>query len=157
MGLTARGATTPYRRTLDVLGLVAMGLFVLGPLLAWLRWVPALTGFAIFALGGLLALVVTIIALIRALRGRGFGRGGVLAAAVAAAFFVWSAVRGAGTPMINDYTTDLADPPAFKQAAAEPANAGRDLSYPASFADQQRSCCADLAPVDLASPPPATF
>ncbi len=156
MGLSARGTATPSR-TLDVLGLVAMALLVLGPLLARLRWVPPLGGFVPFALGGLLALLVTIIAAIRAMRGRGFGRGGVLAAAVAALVFVWSAVGRGGSPMINDFTTDPADPPAFKQAAAEPANAGRDLSYPAGFAEQQRACCADLAPVELAVPPGAAF
>jgi uncharacterized protein (DUF1499 family) len=156
MGLSSRGAATPSR-TLDILGLVAMALFVLGPLLAWLRWVPAMGGFVPFALGGLLALVVTIIAAIRALRGRGFGRGGVLAAAVAALVFVWSAVRGGGTPMMNDFTTDLADPPTFKQAATEPANAGRDMSYPAGFAAVQRECCADLAPIPLAAAPQAAF
>jgi uncharacterized protein (DUF1499 family) len=155
MGLATR-RTTPSR-TLDVLGLVAMALFVLGPLLAWLRLVPALGGFVTFALGGLLALVVTVIAAIRAFRGRGFGRGGALAAAVAAVVFVWSAVRGGGTPMTNDFTTDLADPPAFTQAAAEPANAGRDLSYPADFAAVQRECCPDLVPIQVAAAPAAAF
>ncbi len=140
-----------------MLGLVAMGCLVLGPLLAWLRVVPALVGFAIFALGGLLALVVTILAVIRAIRGRGFGRWGVLAAAVAALVFVWGAARRGGAPMINDFTTDPADPPAFKQAMAEPANAGRDMSYPASFAEQQRACCGDLVPMRLAVPPDAAF
>jgi uncharacterized protein (DUF1499 family) len=156
MGLSSRRPAAPSR-TLDILGLVAMALFILGPLLAYLRLVPALTGFGAFALGGLLALVVTVIGIIRAIRGRGFGRGGVLAAAVAALVFVWSAARRGGGPLINDFTTDTADPPAFKQAAAEPANAGRDLSYPAGFAAQQQSCCSDLAPIRLPAPPPAAF
>src|SRR4029450_9338975 len=87
MGRSARRPAAPSR-TLDILGLVAMALFILGPLLAYLRLVPALTGFGAFALGGLLALVVTVIGIIRAIRGRGSGRGGVLAAAVAALVFV---------------------------------------------------------------------
>src|SRR4030095_10566193 len=124
MGLSSRRPAAPSR-TLDILGLVAMALFVLGPLLAWLRLVPALTGFVAFALGGLLALVVTVIGVIRAIRGRGFGRGGVLAATVATLVFVWSAARRAGGPLMNDFTTDPADPPAFKQAAAERAHARR--------------------------------
>jgi uncharacterized protein (DUF1499 family) len=155
MGLSSRRATPS--RTLDLLGLLAMALFVLGPLAAWLRLVPALWGFVAFALGGLLALVVTIIGVIRAIRGRGFGRGGTLAATVAAVVFVWSAIRGAGGPRINDFTTDPADPPAFTQAAAEPANAGRDMAYPAGFAEQQRACCADLVPIRLAVSPDAAF
>lgn len=154
MGLSLpRGATR--NRTLDVLGLVAMALLVVGPLLAWLRLVPGLVGFTIFVLGGLLALVVTIVAAIRLFRGQGFGRGRGLAAAVAALVFVWSALRGSGVPMINDFTTDPADPPAFKQAAAEAANAGRDLSYPAAYATDQQACCADLAPIQLANVQPA--
>src|SRR5262245_29573686 len=156
MGLSSRQHAAPSR-TLDVLGLVAMALFVLGPLLAWLRLVPALTGFATFALGGLLALVVAAIGIVRAIRGRGFGRGGMLAAAVAALAFVWLTVSRPRGPLINDFTTDTADPPTFKQAASEPANAGRDLSYPAGFAEQQRACCADLTPMRLSAPPPAAF
>jgi uncharacterized protein (DUF1499 family) len=154
MGLSAND-TAARSRTLDLLGLVAMGFFVLGPLLAWLRLVPALVGFALFALGGLLALVVTLLAVIRAARGRGFGRGGVLAASVAALVFVWSAARSGGGPRINDFTTDPSDPPTYKQATSEPANAQRDMAYPAAFAEVQRECCPDLAPIALANVAPA--
>jgi len=155
MGLSSRRPAPS--RTLDILGLAAMALFLLGPLLAWLRLVPALTGFGAFALGGLLALVVTVIGIVRAIRGRGFGRGGMLAAAVAALVFVWTTASRSRGPLINDFTTDTADPPTFKQAASEPANAGRDLSYPAGFADQQHACCADLTPMRVSAPPPAAF
>ncbi len=154
MGLSARSAPS---RTLDRLGLGATALLLIGPLLAWLRLVPPLVGFALFALGGLLVLLVTVLAVTRALRGRGFGRGATLAAPIAAALFVATALRGGAGPMINDFTTDLGDPPAFKQAAAEPANAGRDLAYPADYAAEQRTCCADLAPARLAVPPPQAF
>jgi uncharacterized protein (DUF1499 family) len=143
-------------RTLDRLGLVAVLALVLGPLLAWLRLVPGIVGFATFALGGILALVVTILGVIRALRGRGYGRG-VLVATLGLLAFVALAARGRGAPRINDFTTDLDDPPAFKQAAADPANVGRDLSYPKAFADVQRTCCNDLAPIHLPNPPAATF
>jgi len=149
-------ASSPPSRTLDRLGLVAVLALVLGPLLAWLRLVPGIVGFATFALGGILALVVTILGVIRALRGRGYG-GGVLVATLGLLAFVALAARGRGAPRINDFTTDLDDPPAFKQAAADPANAGRDLSYPKAFADVQRSCCSDLAPMRLPDPPPAAF
>ena len=143
-------------RTLDRLGLLAVLAPVIGPLLAWMRWVPGIVGFATFALGGILALVVTILGVIRALRGRGYGAG-VLAATLGLLAFVALAARGRGAPRINDFTTDMADPPAFKQAASDPANQGRDLSYPPGFADVQRACCSDLVPVHLPSTPPATF
>ena len=146
----------PRSSTLDGLGVLAVMALVIGPLLAWLRWVPGIVGFVIFALGGILALVVTILGVIRALRGRGYGRG-VLAATDGLLVFVALAGRGRGAPRINDFTTDLTDPPAFKQAASDPANSGRDMSYPPAFADVQRACCSDLAPLHLPNPPPATF
>src|SRR5262249_26986421 len=146
----------PRSSTLDGLGVLAVLALVIGPLLAWLRVVPGIVGFGVFALGGILALVVTILGVIRALRGRGYGRS-VLAATLGALAFVALAARSGGAPRINDFTTDLANPPAFKQAAADPANAGRDLSYPAPFADEQKACCGDLVPMRLPSPPPAAF
>ena len=146
----------PRSRTLDRLGLLAVLALVIGPLLAWLRWVPGIVGFATFALGGILALVVTILGVIRALRGRGYGAS-VLAATLGLLVFVALAARGRGAPRINDFTTDMTDPPVFKQAAADPANRGRDMSYPPAFADVQRACCADLVPVHLPSPPAAAF
>jgi uncharacterized protein (DUF1499 family) len=60
-------------------------------------------------------------------------------------------------PAINDFTTDVSDPPAFRHAGSLPANAGRDLSYPASFAALQQSCCADLRPARLAVGPDEGF
>jgi uncharacterized protein (DUF1499 family) len=129
----------------NVLGLVAAGAFVLGMALAALRLVPPLAGFALFALGGLLALVVGAVSAVQAARGRGLGAGGAAALAVGLVF-VGAAARGSGAPRINDFTTDLADPPAFKHAATLPPNRGRDLGYPPAFADVQRACCADLKP-----------
>jgi uncharacterized protein (DUF1499 family) len=129
----------------NVLGLVAAAAFVLGPALATLQLVPPLAGFGLFALGGLLALVVGTVSLVQALRGRGLGAGGA-AALAAALVFLGAAASGAGAPRINDFTTDLADPPAFKHAATLPPNQGRDLGYPPAFADVQRACCPDLKP-----------
>src|SRR4029077_19924699 len=105
----------PRSRTLGRLGLLAVLALVVGPLLAWQRWVPGIVGFATFALGGILALVVTILGVIRALRGRGYGAS-VLAATLGLLVFVALAARGRGAPHINDFTTDMTDPPVFKQA-----------------------------------------
>jgi len=129
----------------NVLGLLAAAAFVLGPGLAALRLVPPLAGFVLFALGGLIALVVGAVSAVQAARGRGLGAGGAAALAVALVF-LGAAARGAGAPRINDFTTDLAAPPAFKHAATLPQNQGRDLGYPPAFAEQQRTCCADLKP-----------
>jgi uncharacterized protein (DUF1499 family) len=146
----------PPSGTLDTLGWFAIVFMVLGPLLGWLRAVPPLVAFVVFALGGLVALLVAVLGVVGRLRGRALGRG-VVAGVAGAIAFVVAATRGGGTPLINDYTTDPAEPPAFTQAAAEPANTGRDLSYPAGFADIQRACCPDLTPVVLAVSPPEAF
>src|SRR5262249_11347993 len=92
------------------IGLIAAVAFVVGPLFAWLRILPPFGGFLIFALGGLLALVAGVMAIVRLARGRGLAPGG--AAAVAAGIaFIMLAIRSAGSPRINDFTTDLAEPP----------------------------------------------
>lgn len=134
---------------MDVVGLIAVLLFVGGPLLAWLRVVPALLGFYMFLLGSLVSIIVAIALIVSLIRGRGAGLGRLLAAA-AAVVFVVAAVRSSGDrSMINDYTTNLDDPPAFRHAATLPPNQGRDLTYPPAFAEIQRKCCADLQPVRL--------
>src|SRR5262249_50794278 len=111
--------------------------------LAWLRLVPALAGFGLFALGGLICLVAAVATVVGLLRGRGLRPGGVVALAGAAILLI-AARPGMGVPRINDYTTDLADPPVFTHVASLPANAGRSMAYPPSFAAEQRVCCADL-------------
>src|SRR5262249_30741326 len=133
---------------LDRLGVLCPILMVVGVLLAWLRVVPALAGFALYALGGILATLGLVAGIIQLLRGRGFGAARLIGA-LSALIFVFTAARRGGVPPINDYTTDMQDPPAFTKAASIPANAGRDLSYPSGFADQQRACCSDLHPVKL--------
>jgi uncharacterized protein (DUF1499 family) len=138
------------------IGMLAVAAMVVGPALAWLRLVPGLWGFVPYALGGIVALVVGVISVVQALRGHGLGLGGA-AALIAGVAFVMIAARGAGHPRINDFTTDLADPPAFRHAATLPPNAGRDLGYPADFAPIQQECCADLRPAHLPAPPAEAF
>jgi hypothetical protein len=135
----------------NLLGVLAAVSMLLGAGLAWARAVPAIVGFAMFALGGILGLGVAAASIVQRLRGRPFGVGGV-AALVAAAVLVAGASGGRGKPRINDFTTNLDDPPAFADAAKLPANAGRDLAYPAAFAPIQRECCSDLRPARLTGP-----
>ena len=123
-----------------------------GVALAWLRVLPALVAFRVFSLGALVALVLGLVSIGLWARGRRLGPGGVAAAGIGVVLVVL-AVRAAGVPVINDLTTDPADPPLFRQAASLPANAGRDLGYPPGFAELQRACCPDLAPLRLPRPP----
>ena len=124
--------------------------------LAWLRLVPALAGFGLFALGGLVCLIASIAAVIGLVRGRGLRSGGVVAF-IGAGILLVAARPGMGVPRINDYTTDLADPPTFTRASSLPANAGREMAYPPGFAAEQRVCCADLHPVHLSGAPAESF
>lgn len=137
-------------------GLVAALAFVVGPPLAWARLVPPLAGFGLFALGGIVALLVGLASLVQAVRGRGLTPGGGLALGVGIVL-VALAVRGHGGPMINDFTTDVANPPAFRDAAKLRQNAGRDMGYPPAFAAQQQASCADLHPAQLRLPPDAAL
>lgn len=143
-------------RAIDVVALLAGVCVLIGPLLAWLRVVPALAGFYTFMLGGIVAVLAGLSGLVAASRGRGFGLGRSVAL-LAGMVFVFTAFRAGDRSMINDYTTSLEDPPAFHHAAELPGNQGRDLSYPAAFAETQRTCCPDLQPLHVAATPPATL
>jgi len=141
---------------MDRFAIAAVALCIVGVVLAWLRVVPGIVGFGIFALGGVGASVAGLAVIVRLLRGRVPGAGGVLALLVALGF-VASALPGVGMPRINDFTTDIENPPTFEHAATFAANAGRDLSYPAEFAGLQRQCCADLRAAVLEMPPAEAF
>jgi uncharacterized protein (DUF1499 family) len=140
----------------NALGIIGIAAFVVGPLLAAARIVPGIVGFGLLALGGILSLGVAIASVIQGVRGHGFGGVGVAAIAVTA-IFVTLALRRGGTPLINDFTTDPSDPPAFKHAATLGPNVGRDMGYPPAFAEIQRGCCADLQPVRLTVAPDVAF
>lgn len=129
-------------------GLLGGGAMLVGAALAWFRLVPPIAGFALYALGGLLCVLASVGVIIGLLRRRGVRGGGLLALA-GAALLIISALRGAGLPRTNDFTTDLSDPPAFRHAATLAPNVGRSLDYPAAFAAEQRACCADLRPARL--------
>jgi uncharacterized protein (DUF1499 family) len=144
---------------LGLLGLVA------GPLAIQIRLVTPFLGFRLFLLGGLCGLFALVLGAIglwrtRAAAGReGRGRalrGSLLGAAILALIFT-SAGSARGLPRINDITTDPDDPPVFVHAGKLPGNEGRDLSYPAGFAEQQRAGYPNLAPIRLEAALPDAF
>jgi uncharacterized protein (DUF1499 family) len=125
--------------------------------------VAPFVGFRAFLLGMLLALLGGILGAFGLLATRG-GVGGrdrawfaVAIAVVALAGLLAGALPGRGAPRINDFTTNPADPPAFEAATREPSLQGRDWSYPAAWAEQQRAAYPDLAPIALALPPERAF
>jgi uncharacterized protein (DUF1499 family) len=138
------------------IGVIALALFAFGPLSARLGILPAMAGFILFALGGLLGIVTLVWGAVVGVRGGGFGAA-LLGLAVTAAF-VAVALPGRSYPPYNDYTTDPADPPAFVKAREIPANAGRDMRYPGgAVTEAQRRAYPDLGALDLPDPPGAAF
>jgi uncharacterized protein (DUF1499 family) len=132
----------------STLGWIATACMAVGPALAYARLIPGMIGFVLYVLGGLVALLVALVSVVQAARGRGLGSGAAVAV-LAGATFVVIAARSAGVPAINDFTTDANDPPAFRHAQTLGPNVGRDLGYPPAFAETQRACCADLHPARL--------
>lgn len=135
------------------LGIGAVVAFIAGPALAHFRVLPALGGFGLFALGGLLGIVATVLGIIGAVRGGGVSVG-LVCGAVITVVFLLVAAPGGKVPRINDITTDTTNPPQFVAAGSIAANQGRDMKYPGpSFAEQQRAGYPDLAPLQLAAAP----
>ncbi len=153
MAQVASGAS----RWASRIGIAALALFIVGPLAAHVGLLPALGGFVLFDLGGLLGIVALILGGISWLRGRGGAAGVALGALVTVCFFA-IAVPARRFPPINDITTDPAQPPAFVRAGSLPSNSGRNMGYPgASFAEQQQKGYPALAPLRLSAPPDQAF
>lgn len=151
--------TTTGGRAALALGIAAKVLFILGPGLAFLEVVPAMTGFAVFGVAGLLALITVAIGGITAVRhGVSATRPALALGSALVVGFLLVAMPGCGVPRINDITTDMANPPQFVHAGSLPANAGRDMGYPGeSFAAQQREAYPDIAPLELDADPGVVF
>lgn len=133
------------------LGAGGAAAFVVGPLLAHMQIVPAIVGFVLFDVGGLLGVIAVVLGIFASLR-HGLGTAGwglALGAAVTIGFFVIASSAGK-FPRINDISTDTVNPPQFLRAGSLPGNQGRDMRYPgASFADQQRAGYPNLTPLRL--------
>jgi uncharacterized protein (DUF1499 family) len=128
--------------------------------------IPPMGGFALFALGtvvaGLGSTLLGLLGWVAARRDFESGRrrqaltGLVVGMALLGAVF-YAARDGQGLPRINDIATDVTDPPAFHPDTVSADPAGRDMAYPEGFAEQVRSAYPDLAPLDLAAPPAEAF
>jgi len=140
----------------------AVGLFdpALGAALAHFGVLEPMQGFGLFGLGllsaligglfGLGALYTTRPAALRS--GRNLAFVGIAAALVAFAIVGIGRQPGADAPPINDISTDLGDPPAFP---TDPSGRGRDMAFPAGFAEQIKATPSyqDLQPIRFARPP----
>lgn len=144
------------------LSLLAAAAFLIGPLGARFGLTPAMTGFLVFDLGGILGLVAFVLGAVGAARNTGAARSaavrGLVIGGLVGGLFLALAFSSRGYPRINDITTDTVKPPRFVAAVDLPANADRDMAYPGpAFAEQQRDGYPDLAPLDLAMPPAEAY
>jgi uncharacterized protein (DUF1499 family) len=136
------------------LSVISISGFVLGPLLSLANLVPAFTGFIIFGLGMILAVIA-------------WFSGGIymaknnaspiiyflLPSAIPVLFLVYSLIQSRGYPPINDITTDTSIPPAFSNAQDLPGNSDRDMSYPNEFTPHIQEAYSDLQTLPLLRSP----
>jgi len=142
---------------LDRIGSFFALLLFAGILVGWLRLGAALTAFYLFALGGIGAALVSGAFFVRRLRGHPLGAPGLATVAAGLAFILAVLTSSGDGPPINDFTTDLQEPPSFAHARTLPANLGRDMEYPEEYAAQQTECCGDLAPQTFSTQSSETF
>lgn len=136
-----------------VFGLAAPSLAAAGVYLAVRQLADPFIAFRIFGLAVPVAVLGVLIGWFGLLRARGdrnpSGKRVSLAASILSVItlsgIIGLGLPSAGFPLINDITTDLADPPQFLKCAQLEANRGRDMSYPESFGEQQRAGYPDLA------------
>jgi uncharacterized protein (DUF1499 family) len=131
--------------------------FIGGPVLAHFYILPAMAGFVLLDLGGLLGVAALIAGVVAVVRGAGLRLGFVLGLLLTATFLV-VALPARKFPAINDISTDTVNPPQFVKAASLGANAGRNLTYPGdAFAEQQRGSYPDLGPLPMQLPTDEAF
>ena len=140
------------------LAIVAVSLVALGPLLAHLRVAPPLAGFVAYAIGGCVGHVALFSGLVASRRCP--GRRATIAAwcglAAAVALLV-PTIRGVTTPRLNDVTSDVVDPPAFRHPSTLEANAGDDLGYPEALKAEVQRIYPEVASLALTDRPRAVF
>ncbi len=110
---------------------ISLILFTAGPGLAYLRVVPPITGFGLFALGCLLGVFVTIGGVVAMIRGK---TGAVVAiwfmGAVPAGFLAYGMIEGRSYPLLNDISTEVVYPPKFVHVTQLPENKDWDMTFP---------------------------
>jgi uncharacterized protein (DUF1499 family) len=138
--------------------IAACVMFVIGPLAAHFGVVPSIAGFGLFVLGGVVGLLNSFAGVV-ALRRGGGGRAiaAIVLSEIPGLLLIYASARGFGKPMINDITTDLAEPPTLIQAQTEPGNTGRDMVYPEAFKEIVRAGYPNLKPLQLKEPPDQVF
>lgn len=146
-----------------VLALVLLALAIIGNRYELVVFRTAILGIAIAGAIGIVAVIVSLIGLVRTLGGKKTGTGlaiaGLVIGLVAATPFTTSFLKGRSVPPIHDITTDLANPPQFvavvplRVASPNPL----DRAAPADLAELQAKAYPDLAPLSLQEQPGKVF
>lgn len=145
---------------------IAVMLVACGMLGARLELIPALFGFQMFILGALLGLLGLVSGLIGIWRtGDPALRSGRIAAwigtivGLAIALPVAAVVlMSRGFPILDDVTTNFADPPTFTRAGLIDENRDRSLTYDRAHCEPlQRAAYGTIAPLALPDAPPIAF
>jgi len=110
----------------------------------------------LFAYGGVVAIVACVVSLVvlalaigTKSRGAALALLGVVAGAVPGVLFYRQYRLARSVPPINDVATDLTNPPGYVTAATNDFWKGKDMSYPAGFADSVRRGYPDLGSLVL--------
>src|SRR3989441_11738614 len=109
------------------------------------------------SLGALLSLAGIVHALRAQVGGVGLGAVGFVAGVVPSVMVLHQYRLARTVPPINDISTDLQNPPAYVAAAANDFWKGKEMSYPAGFADSVRRGYPDLAALALPIPAGRAF
>ena len=158
--------TAAYLSRAKNVSLLALAGLVLVPGGTFLGILPPFVGFQLFMLAILVAIGTAAYVGIRPRVGRfknqtrpSFRVAGIplLIGVVALSIPLLQRLSSSSTPIINDITTDLAEPPAFRAALKLDVNQGRDMSYPPDFAELQRGAYSDLKSLQLGASPATVF
>lgn len=129
---------------------LSLGLFLPGVLLANREVISPMAGMGFFLVGGLLGLVAVILSILVMFKTRHFAVALVGMLGMMPFLVLVSAIAsGLRYPPINDISTDLENVPAFVHAPGLPANAGRNMAFPADFAPIIRTAYPKLQPLTL--------
>lgn len=158
----ASSPSSRVARTAAAIAVASIATAAVGILGVQIGVLPPISAFYLFALGavlgGLISFLLGAVGLFLTNGGRdpagarrawiGAGGGVLLLGTV----LMGLAGGGGEAPPINDITTNLDFPPSYSAASTEPANEGRDMSYPADFASIVRHAYPDLAPMKVDQP-----
>lgn len=145
-------------------GVTAVAIALLGPLLILLGLIAPLMGFASFALAALLGIISLLLGLIGLLRTRkSSGRGGkeraligVCTGGALTLVLLINVSSGGSAPAIHDVTTNIDDPPTFSEAVRNAPGRANGVDYPdggSNVPDQQRNGFPDLGSLQLSASP----